>query len=383
MIILSQISCLQFMSNYLTIKKNIHYLSSMTNLKSLFTTLLLLIATLLQMSITAQAQIDSVGFLPKTAATIVQIRPDIFGIVPNDNTGQRFIAKNLPARLQAADTQVLVSGIIGRIPPNVRMMGTPFQIKTIELNTSGDRGAGSVATGGIKPPKGRGTTSTGGVKPPKIMNVDGSKKAIKGKREKELARPQTHGVVTPAPTNNKGTNNNKMLNNFNFDWSNTIKHIQGVVQKRGDNLFIIKTADTQYAPQNLPVLYQVDGMNVTLTGQTAPPPPNVRMAGTPLKVVTIGTNKLANVKGVVKKLSERLYVIEVGNKRYIPKSMDAAFKNDGRKVIISGLVEAIPPTAKMAGAPIILSAIKKQASTSPKAKAKQKKNAPWWRFWKQ
>ncbi len=341
----------------------------MTNLKSPFTTLLLLVITLLQTSITAQAQIDSVGFLEKTEATIVKINASVFGIVPDNNQGQRFIAQNLPARLQSKDTKVLVSGIIGRIPPNVRMMGTPFQITHIEpIEKSGNRGSGRT-----------GEATTGGIKPPK-SDAGGKTRTITGKEEKELMRPQTHSVIKPPPKNK--TNN--MLNNFNFDWSNTTKQLQGVVQKRGGNLFIIKTSAGQYAPQNLPALYQKDGMKVVVTGQTAPPPPNVRMAGTPLKIETIGVNKLANEKGVVKKLSEKLYVIEVGNRRYIPRNMEAEFKNDGRKIVFSGIVEAIPPTSKMAGAPITLSSIKKQAPTSSKAKTRtpEKRAKRWWEFWK-
>ncbi len=52
-------------------------------------------------------------------------------IVPDDNPNQRYIASNLPEEYKKEGLHVTLSGDVGKIPPNVRMMGTPLKLKCI------------------------------------------------------------------------------------------------------------------------------------------------------------------------------------------------------------------------------------------------------------
>jgi hypothetical protein len=52
-------------------------------------------------------------------------------IIPNDNPNQRYIASNLPEEFKKEGLRVTMSGDVGIIPPNMRMMGTPLKLKCI------------------------------------------------------------------------------------------------------------------------------------------------------------------------------------------------------------------------------------------------------------
>lgn len=52
-------------------------------------------------------------------------------IIPDDNPNQRYIASNLPEEYKKDGLHVTMSGDVGKIPPNVRMMGTPLKLKCI------------------------------------------------------------------------------------------------------------------------------------------------------------------------------------------------------------------------------------------------------------
>ena len=52
-------------------------------------------------------------------------------LIPDNNSSQRYIASNLPKELRQENLQVTLSGDVGKIPPNVRMMGTPLKLKRI------------------------------------------------------------------------------------------------------------------------------------------------------------------------------------------------------------------------------------------------------------
>ncbi len=82
--------------------------------------------------------LDSVAYLPSTKGTIKLIgsEPGVY-IIEVDN-GRNSITRYLPALLpdefKTDGLLVIISGNIGKIPANVRMVGTPFEIKEIKLD---------------------------------------------------------------------------------------------------------------------------------------------------------------------------------------------------------------------------------------------------------
>ena len=57
-------------------------------------------------------------------------------IVPTDNASGRYIAANLPGDFKKDGMKVVVSGDVGKIPPNVRMVGTPLKLKMVCVSKS-------------------------------------------------------------------------------------------------------------------------------------------------------------------------------------------------------------------------------------------------------
>ncbi len=82
---------------------------------------------------------DSVAFLYPTKATIKLMGsdPDVFiiEIAEENNSLKRYLPAILPDAFKKDDISITVSGNIGKIPANVRMMGTPLDVKSITLNT--------------------------------------------------------------------------------------------------------------------------------------------------------------------------------------------------------------------------------------------------------
>jgi hypothetical protein len=66
--------------------------------------------------------------------TVQRVSPgaDWYVIVPDHDPTERFLPKNLPDDFRKDGLRVLFSGTIGEIPPNVRLVGTPFELKQIE-----------------------------------------------------------------------------------------------------------------------------------------------------------------------------------------------------------------------------------------------------------
>lgn len=74
--------------------------------------------------------VDSAGFLNETKAFVHKLNgyDDVYFIQVGD---VRYLPVMLPQEFAVENLPVYVSGIIGKIPPNVRLAGTPFEIKTI------------------------------------------------------------------------------------------------------------------------------------------------------------------------------------------------------------------------------------------------------------
>jgi hypothetical protein len=58
--------------------------------------------------------------------------PDVY-IIETDNGTRRYLPALLPDDFKVHNMKVMVTGTYGSIPPNVRMVGTPFDIEVIEV----------------------------------------------------------------------------------------------------------------------------------------------------------------------------------------------------------------------------------------------------------
>lgn len=77
---------------------------------------------------------DSVGFLPETKGTIKLIVDTYIIEVDNGrNDITRYLPILLPDDFKQAELVVFISGTIGKIPANVRMVGTPLTLATIGM----------------------------------------------------------------------------------------------------------------------------------------------------------------------------------------------------------------------------------------------------------
>jgi hypothetical protein len=79
--------------------------------------------------------VDSVGYLKPVSAVVKKMGsdPDVFilEVQETNNSVTRYLPFILPDEFKVDGATVIVSGTIGRIPPNVRLMGTPFTIDAI------------------------------------------------------------------------------------------------------------------------------------------------------------------------------------------------------------------------------------------------------------
>ena len=72
--------------------------------------------------------------LTDVLGTIQQVanNPKWFVIVPDFDTSIRYLPSNLPPELRQNGIRVQFSGRIGEIPPNVRLIGIPLDLRFIQ-----------------------------------------------------------------------------------------------------------------------------------------------------------------------------------------------------------------------------------------------------------
>jgi hypothetical protein len=194
------------------------------------------------------AKVDSVGYLPETICR-VSVIGGIYTLIPEDNKNMRYAPVNMTTTYQKEEVLVRVSGVVGAIPPNVRMIGTPFFIRSIEFAES--------VTGGVKPSK----PTTGGVKP---------------------SKPTTGGVKPSKDTA--------------IEYSTAVKNVRGTVRHIANDQYVIETTDGRYLPDKLSKELKKEGMRVRFWGKVGKLPPNARLLGTPLQI-----SKIMKDRKVVKK----------------------------------------------------------------------------------
>jgi len=91
-------------------------------------------ANLLQDAVKDLFPFDSIGFLPETKGVIKLVAGTYIIEVENGkNDMTRYLPVLLPEAFKREGITVIISGTIGKIPNNVRMVGTPFTLATIGI----------------------------------------------------------------------------------------------------------------------------------------------------------------------------------------------------------------------------------------------------------
>ncbi|MEZ5013930.1 MAG: hypothetical protein R2794_06530 [Chitinophagales bacterium] len=276
-------------------------------------------------------QFDSVGWKDMTIGTM-EIKGDAWVIrVQVGGHDQDFWPMRLPENVMQQGQKVVFSGALGRVPLNVRLSGTPIDLRMIRVLYT------------TRPPE----------------------------------TDKQNGEVMP---------NEKAPDKAGFDSVGYIQEAIGKVMRIDETwLIALKEADgtKRYIPDFLPDELKVEGMEIQFSGAIGRIDPNVRMMGTPLHVHQLAQIEtiqmegddvqedlrpylpfdsiasLHQAAGVIKLFDAEtnLYILEVDNgrndiTRYIPISLPEAFRRDGMQVIVSGNICAIPANVRMAGRPI-------------------------------
>jgi hypothetical protein len=189
---------------------------------------------------------------PFKAKVVVII--DNYTLVPVDDDSKRYLDGNMDAKYKKEGTVVIVSGDELKPPPNVRILAAPFRIKTIEL-------------------------ADGSEKPRNINTQEPQKDKTEGKTEGKSGRDMGKQDTTDK-ANDTGY---PVL----ARWGDKVNDLEGAISKINDDMYIIKTADTQYYPLNLTNEFKVDGIKVKFNGKMGVPKPNVRLPGTPISLTSI------------------------------------------------------------------------------------------------
>jgi hypothetical protein len=74
---------------------------------------------------------DDRGVITAAAGTIQRVGESWWGIVPDFDLGTRYAPDALPAGFEIDGLRVVLSGVVGEIPPEVRMWGTPLELTAI------------------------------------------------------------------------------------------------------------------------------------------------------------------------------------------------------------------------------------------------------------
>jgi hypothetical protein len=86
------------------------------------------------MQVRAQEKFEKVSSVKNLNVTVKVLSEKMTVLVPGTNANQRYLAAELPDELKKDGLHLTVDGDIGKIPPNVRMAGTPFRITCIKVS---------------------------------------------------------------------------------------------------------------------------------------------------------------------------------------------------------------------------------------------------------
>ncbi len=188
---------------------------------------------------------DSVGFVALTQGKIIKIA-DHYMIQPTDNDNARFYPKNLDDAYKNEGMLINFSAVRLRIPPNVRMMGTPIFLQSISANSPG-------------------------------------KTSPKRPARQVRALPSTPKRST---TSNSTPNSGRA----------PVKDAKVINQKgkiiEAAGYYVIETSEgIRYFDSKLADKFKVPGLSVVFTATLGEVLPNVRMVGRPIEIEQIRVNK--------------------------------------------------------------------------------------------
>lgn len=300
-------------------------------MKKLYTLLVILMAV----PFAGKAQgieFDSIGVQPMTIGVVTQKSDTWIIRVERPGGYDDFMPVNLPESYAIPGQEVVFEGARGRIPMNVRMVGTPVRLSMIRV----------------------------------------------------LYRTK------PNPNNGEQTPKEQHPKPIDPDSTGCIDKMHGKVIHGGEAWLIecmVQDDVKRYVPDYLPDDFKVAGSDITFSAIILKHDPNARMMGTPVRIKELimeeeiafnpedlqesvkefypfdSVSSISNVIGVVKLIAD-VYVIEVTVNgemtRYVPAILPKEFQVAEMRIVVSGTVGKIPPNFRMMGAPLTISEIKRE-----------------------
>ena len=84
----------------------------------------------------AQTKFEKVKSLKGINVTVKVLNPTQVVVVPDAEPNQRYSSVDIPEELKKDGLRLSIDGDVGAIPPNVRMIGTPFRITCIHVTNA-------------------------------------------------------------------------------------------------------------------------------------------------------------------------------------------------------------------------------------------------------
>lgn len=275
---------------------------------------------------------DSIGVQPMTIG-VVTVKADTWVIrVERPGGYDDYWPVNLPESYAIPGQEVVFTGARGRVPMNVRMVGTPVKLDMIRV----------------------------------LYRTQ--PKPDSGEQVPKEEQPK------PKPANPDSTG--------------YIDHQHGKVIQLGEVWLIecmIGDEVKRFVPEYLPDDFKHNSSAITFSAIILKHDANVRMMGTPVRIKELmmeeeipfnpeelqesvkdlypfdSAGAIKNVVGVVKLIAD-VYVIEVTENnemtRYVPAILPKEFQVEGKHIIISGTIGKIPANVRMMGAPLTLTEIR-------------------------
>lgn len=88
------------------------------------------------MQVQAQTEFKKVGSIKGIKVHVQALSPTQIVVIRDDQPNQRYVATELPEELRRDGLHLSIDGDVGAIPPNVRMIGTPFHITCIKVSAA-------------------------------------------------------------------------------------------------------------------------------------------------------------------------------------------------------------------------------------------------------
>ncbi len=170
---------------------------------------------------------DSVGYIKNGYGKIILIG-DVYLIEQNDDGEiKRLVPDFLPEGFKRENTEITFSAVVGKIPPNVRMMGTPVHIKELMMIES--------------------------------IDFDATK------------------IQAP------------LKQYYPFEPAGYLEPVKGTIKKSESDVYFIATdngrnAITNYLPVILPDEFKKDGLAIIVSGSIGKIPENSQLIGVPLTI---------------------------------------------------------------------------------------------------